>query len=724
MKTIVDYLHHWAARQPAARLFTFLDVDGAERETLTWAEFHDRTALLAAVLVAQKGMRPGERALLVYPPGLELIAAFIACARTGVIPVPAYPPAAADLAEGLARLARIAADCGARAALTVGAFRDLAGELRHPPYRDDFPALARLDWIATDEFAGPAPAQHHDRPGPVLFLQYTSGSTSEPKGVIVAHDNLLHNALNALDHLPVEVSWLPQYHDMGLIGAYLYPLIRGGYALRLLPGSTSSRDRAVAGNDRPRSRHRFTASPNFGFEYCLREDKVPTTSSGRARPVVAADPDERRRAGAGRDLRALPRPVRALRSSPDGTTSSPTGWPRTRWPCRNRGRQIVTVNKRAAPAAARTATSSTARRNNNQAAAGELRQAARRRRRADRRPRDAPGARRAGRSARSGSPGTAPARATGTGREADRGGLPAARIANDPATRPALPADRRPRLPPRGRALRLRPAQGPDHHPRRQLLPAGHRGDRRGVVAADPHRRRRRLRGREHEGDDALVVLVEVRKADDLPDPATIARAIRTQYYGSSPARSRSSRRRDRQDDLGQDRAGADAPALAGRRARGASRTHRFSRAARPRRRRPDRAARSASSTSSTLYNLTGQRGVSRFADVGLDSLTLVRCSRTFKVAARGARRRSLAPGVDVRLLQRLTRRGVLLAARPVRAAGPASRSGAVATWLDRTSRRSTRATSASACAPTPSARCPGVRAAGLPQRPVRPTCC
>ena len=227
--------------------------------------------------MTQQGLRPGERALLVYPPGLELIAAFIACARTGVIPVPAYPPAAADLAEGLARLARIAADCGARAALTVGAFRDLAGELRHPPYRDDFPALATLDWIATDELAGPAPAQHHDRPGPVLFLQYTSGATSEPKGVVVGHDNLLHNALNALDHRPVEVSWLPQYHDMGLIGAYLYPLIRGGSAFGFAPADFLARPLLWL-ETIGRVRATGSGAPNFGFEYCLREDKVPTAA--------------------------------------------------------------------------------------------------------------------------------------------------------------------------------------------------------------------------------------------------------------------------------------------------------------------------------------------------------------------------------------------------------------------------------------------------------------
>ena len=112
-----------------------------------------------------------------------------------------------------------------------------------------------------------------DDPGPVVLLQYTSGSTSEPKGVVVSHENVLHNCRGTLDFVPTCVSWLPQYHDMGLIGYYLYPMITGGttYGFSSLdflkkPAlwlQTISRVRAT-----------HTGAPNFGFEYCLRDDKL------------------------------------------------------------------------------------------------------------------------------------------------------------------------------------------------------------------------------------------------------------------------------------------------------------------------------------------------------------------------------------------------------------------------------------------------------------------
>jgi len=278
MKSIIDGFEQWVARQPDKCLFSFLDIDGAARETYTYAGFHDRTRYLAACLTQQWALRNGDRVLLVYPPGLEVIAAFFACARVGVIPVPVYPPTPPNFARGLAKLAFVACDCRARAALTTRALRDsfLPHLAMHggPPSRMGAPGVPTLEWIATDDARGRAPDDLRNDPGHVLFLQYTSGSTSDPKGVIVSHENLIHNALATIDHVPTAVSWLPQYHDMGLIGSYIFPAVHGGttYGFEpldflkrpLLWLETISRVRATG-----------TSSPNFGFEYCLREDKVP-----------------------------------------------------------------------------------------------------------------------------------------------------------------------------------------------------------------------------------------------------------------------------------------------------------------------------------------------------------------------------------------------------------------------------------------------------------------
>jgi thioester reductase-like protein len=111
-------------------------------------------------------------------------------------------------------------------------------------------------------------------PGEILFLQYTSGSTSDPKGVIVSHANVLHNCASAVDHTMIGVSWLPQYHDMGLIGYYLFPLIAGGSTYGFSPLDFLKRP-ALWLQTISRVRATYTSSPNFGYEYCLREDKLP-----------------------------------------------------------------------------------------------------------------------------------------------------------------------------------------------------------------------------------------------------------------------------------------------------------------------------------------------------------------------------------------------------------------------------------------------------------------
>lgn len=279
METLVDYLQMWETRQPEQTLFRFVDDERRELEHYTYQGFAERTRELAAYLSREAGLAAGDRALLVYPPGLEMVAALFACARVGVIAVPVSPPLPMSFEAGLAKLRFIAHDCQAKAVLSTKQFEyDFRLLLAHrqstaPGTGESEADLPQLPWFATDgaqDFGG-APVA--DTPGPVLFLQYTSGSTSDPKGVVVTHANVIANG-SAFNGGEVLVSWLPQHHDMGLISAYLFIVLKGGTTHAMSPLDFLKR---------PSSWLRLisevgathTPAPNFALEYCLREDKLP-----------------------------------------------------------------------------------------------------------------------------------------------------------------------------------------------------------------------------------------------------------------------------------------------------------------------------------------------------------------------------------------------------------------------------------------------------------------
>jgi thioester reductase-like protein len=279
MESLIDNLEFWVARKPAQCLFSFLDGDGRESEHYSYDSFDERTRFLAEYFTSELGLRFGERVLLAYPPGLEIIAAFFACVRIGAIPVPTYPPTMQQLESGLFKLSSTAEDCGASVALTTlaihNSLRQRVERKRASANADLLATAMRLRWIATDELSGRTSGCIPARPNPVLFLQYTSGSTSEPKGVIVSHENVICNARSAVDYAPIGVSWLPQSHDMGLIGYYLFPLIMGGTTFGIAPLNFLKRPLAWL-QIISRERATYSSAPNFAFQYCLLEDKLPT----------------------------------------------------------------------------------------------------------------------------------------------------------------------------------------------------------------------------------------------------------------------------------------------------------------------------------------------------------------------------------------------------------------------------------------------------------------
>jgi thioester reductase-like protein len=276
LDTILDYLGHWAAVHPDKCFSVFLDGHGRPRETYTYQSFEARTRFLAEYIDDETAVQRGDRVALVYPPGLEMVAAFVACARIGAIPVP-VPPVTSVANGGASRLRSVMMDSGVSLALTDSSFgsgsrgRDAAGD-----HADSEDALAHLGVpsLATDLVKGVARGGTTDNPIQTLFLQYTSGSTGSPKGVVVSHENVIHNCRSMIDHQAIGVSWLPQFHDLGLIGYYLFQVVTGGTTYGFSPLDFLRRP-VLWLETISRYQATYTSSPNFGFEYCLSRERVP-----------------------------------------------------------------------------------------------------------------------------------------------------------------------------------------------------------------------------------------------------------------------------------------------------------------------------------------------------------------------------------------------------------------------------------------------------------------
>src|SRR6266545_3779307 len=265
--TWIEVLRTRARESPAARAFTFLDDDGCGETHLTYGELDLRARAIAALLQV-RGVR-GERALLLYPPGLEYVAAFFGCLYAGAVAVPAYPP---RLNRSLPRLRSILDDARPRVALTTAAI--LA---RVDGWREQAPDLKDVPWIATDGLAGAGAdlwVEPDAGPGTLAFLQYTSGSTGTPKGVMLSHGNLLHNsrALRRSFGYTLETRgmvWLPPYHDMGLIGGILQPLHGGFPVILMAPVSFLQNPlRWLAAISR--GRVTISGAPDFAYDLCVR----------------------------------------------------------------------------------------------------------------------------------------------------------------------------------------------------------------------------------------------------------------------------------------------------------------------------------------------------------------------------------------------------------------------------------------------------------------------
>jgi thioester reductase-like protein len=279
--SILSPFYQWIERNPDTLLYAFLDVEGRTTESYSYAQFLQRTTDIASHIRRTYPMAKGERVLLAYPPGVEMICAFFACVRLGLIPVPVYPPTSHGFQAALDKTDFIARDCQAAAVLTA---RSYYWSMKVNETRNSVATLSlrranvsKLKWIISTDADTGVRADFSDARSDVLFLQYTSGSTSQPKGVMVTHDNILVNCEAVVDHRPIGVSWLPQYHDMGLIGYYIFFALKGGTTYGFSPLDFIQRPALWLETI---SKYRGTASsaPNFAYEYCLRPEKVPATT--------------------------------------------------------------------------------------------------------------------------------------------------------------------------------------------------------------------------------------------------------------------------------------------------------------------------------------------------------------------------------------------------------------------------------------------------------------
>jgi mycoketide-CoA synthase len=265
--TLVDALRWWSEKTPDRPAIAFLSDGENETARLTYAELDREVRRVAASL--QQFLDPGSRALLCFPPGLDFLVAYLGCLYAQVIAVPVFAP---RNARHLGRLSAVAADAEATVALTN------AKTVRSFQTKKMTTSTLGLPWLVVEAIGTQASAPWRApeiSPSDTAFLQYTSGSTAAPNGVVVAHENLAVNIgmmSRAFDnHIGTRcVSWLPVHHDMGLIGCVLMPLWQGLFTVIMPPASFAQKPvrwlRAIS-----KYQATFIVSPNFGYDLCCRQ---------------------------------------------------------------------------------------------------------------------------------------------------------------------------------------------------------------------------------------------------------------------------------------------------------------------------------------------------------------------------------------------------------------------------------------------------------------------
>ena len=318
MASILERLDSLGDEHPHKLLYSFIDLNGNAIESYTYASFLRRTKAIASHLLKEGRFAAQDRLLLAYPPGLEMICAFFGCVRAGLIPVPVYPPSSRGFQSSLFKMVHIAKDCQAAGTLTS---KEDDGSLKTNLTRSgvaasgvDIDYISGLPWIVTEEFVDPISDEpfHRDLEDSVSAVHVRVDDGAQ--GRDGAARNILDTCPLVIDHPdPVVVSWLPQYHDMGLIGCYLYPALRGGTDLRLRADGLYSAPGAVVRRDHNLSGHRDGSA-----QLCLRllpaGGEALQGEPGRLRSELAAGVDGGGGAGKAGYVHAVSGDVSAVRT--------------------------------------------------------------------------------------------------------------------------------------------------------------------------------------------------------------------------------------------------------------------------------------------------------------------------------------------------------------------------------------------------------------------------
>ena len=272
-KTLVELLRTRAVQQSNSHAYTFM-IDGKKAsEPLTYEALDQQVRAIAAQL--QQYESEGERALLLYPQGLEVIAAFCGCLYAGVIAIPVPPPESGRLKRTLPRLRSIVKDANATIALTTASIFELIETVK-----DEFPEFEQMRWINTAQIDLNLAQQWSDpevHPDQLAYLQYTSGSTSTPKGVMLTHYNLMYHCRYlkqacGYDSESVSVTWMPYFHDYGLVEGMMVPLYNGHPCYVMSPFAFIKRPLNWLRNI-TQYKGTHSQAPNFAYDLCIRRIK-------------------------------------------------------------------------------------------------------------------------------------------------------------------------------------------------------------------------------------------------------------------------------------------------------------------------------------------------------------------------------------------------------------------------------------------------------------------
>ncbi|KAF0890511.1 hypothetical protein E2562_002868 [Oryza meyeriana var. granulata] len=323
LPSLDGYLQYWGTHKVTEKnvIYTWINEEGKIMNRRTYQELHGNASHIAQKLLTSTKpvIKPGDRVLLIHLPGLEFIDAFLGCIRAGVIPVPVLPPDPMQSGgQVLLKVENISKLCNAVAILSTSSYHAAvrAGYIKNivtlakraqkcSAQWPDIPWIHTDSWIknyrrSPDSFNSDSVLSRTVKPQPsdLCFLQFTSGSTGDAKGVMITHGGLIHNVKTMKKHYrstskTVLVSWLPQYHDMGLIGGLFTALVSGGTSILFSP-MTFIRNPVLWLQTINDYHGTHSAGPNFAFELVIRRLEAETNKvydlSSMVFLMIAAEP--------------------------------------------------------------------------------------------------------------------------------------------------------------------------------------------------------------------------------------------------------------------------------------------------------------------------------------------------------------------------------------------------------------------------------------------------